>query len=168
VIESDSVLVINCGSSSIKFSVIDHETSSPLIRGSVERIGQENNLYKEHGIRRYGFHGTSHRFVTERAAILLRKPPGECAFVSVHLGNGCSACAVLGGKSIEKTVGAASNKRFNRPQSLTGPRQLIPTSIRHFQMACAKGQENAANSAGVVWAVSWAGGCGDSSGPVAA
>ena len=41
-IKSGNVLVINCGSSSIKFSVIDHETSSHLIRGSVERIGQEN------------------------------------------------------------------------------------------------------------------------------
>lgn len=227
-IKSGNVLVINCGSSSIKFSVIDYETSSHLIRGNVERIGQENaqlkytavdgmnsqslgtvdhegalqsiatvlngrnglqkkllavghrvvhggetfsassqiddqvltaiencnhlaplhnpanllgirtaqrlfpglpqvavfdtafhqtlpqraylyplpyNLYKEHGIRRYGFHGTSHRFVTERAAILLGKSLGECVFVSVHLGNGCSACAVLGGKSVDTTMG---------------------------------------------------------------
>src|SRR5215510_6529546 len=53
------------------------------------------NFYQEHGIRRYGFHGTSHRFVTERAASLLERPLAECAFVSAHLGNGCSACAVL-------------------------------------------------------------------------
>ena len=227
-IESGHVLVINCGSSSIKFSVIDHETSTHVIRGSVERIGQDNaqlkytasqgmgsqslgmadheralqsiaailnetaglqkdlravghrvvhggetfaapsqiddqvlsaiencnhlaplhnpanllgirtaqrlfpdlpqvavfdtafhqtlprraylyavpyNFYEEHGIRRYGFHGTSHRFVTERAAALLGNPLGECAFVSVHLGNGCSACAVLGGKSVDTTMG---------------------------------------------------------------
>ena len=45
-IKSDNVLVINCGSSSIKFSVVDHETSSHLIRGSVERIGQENSCLK--------------------------------------------------------------------------------------------------------------------------
>ena len=63
------------------------------------------NLYKDHAIRRYGFHGTSHRFVTERAASLLERPPGECAFVSAHLGNGCSACAVLGGKSVDTTMG---------------------------------------------------------------
>lgn len=227
-IKSGSVLVINCGSSSIKFSVIDHEMSTHVIRGSIERIGEDDaqlkytaahgmdsqslgavdhekalqsiaailnekarlqkelvavghrvvhggekfsassqiddrvlsviegcnhlaplhnpanvlgirtaqrlfpglpqvavfdtafhqtlprraylyavphDLYKEHGIRRYGFHGTSHRFVTERAADLLGKPLGECAFVSVHLGNGCSACAVLGGKSVETTMG---------------------------------------------------------------
>ena len=63
------------------------------------------NLYKEHGIRRYGFHGTSHRFVTERAASLIGKALTECAFVSVHLGNGCSACAVLGGRSVDTTMG---------------------------------------------------------------
>ena len=45
-IKSGNVLVINCGSSSIRFSVIDHETSSHLIRGSVERIGEENAQLK--------------------------------------------------------------------------------------------------------------------------
>ena len=45
-IKSGNVLVINCGSSSIKFSVIDHETSTHVIRGSVERIGQENSCLK--------------------------------------------------------------------------------------------------------------------------
>jgi acetate kinase len=228
VIKNSSVLVINCGSSSIKFSVIDYETSAHVIHGNVERVGQENgqlnwtaahgnsarelgkvdheaalqsivamlkqtagrqkelvaighrvvhggetfsassqiddqvlsaiencshlaplhnpanlagirtaqrlfpglpqvavfdtafhqtlprraylyavpyNLYTEHSIRRYGFHGTSHRFVTERAAGLLGKPLGECAFVSAHLGNGCSVCAVLGGKSVDTTMG---------------------------------------------------------------
>lgn len=222
------VLVINCGSSSIKFSVVDHETSTHTIRGIVERIGHDGarlkwwtaksegsqllgeadhkgameaiaatlrqkielvgeliaighrvvhggeafsastridervlsaiescnhlaplhnpanllgirsaqhffpglphvavfdtafhhplprraylyavpySLYEDYGIRRYGFHGTSHRFVTERAAALLGKPPAECAFVSAHLGNGCSACAVLGGKSLDTTMG---------------------------------------------------------------
>ncbi|NIO12257.1 MAG: acetate/propionate family kinase [Deltaproteobacteria bacterium] len=62
-------------------------------------------LYEDHKIRRYGFHGTSHRFVTRRAAELLDRPLEECAFVSAHLGNGCSACAVLGGKSVDTTMG---------------------------------------------------------------
>ena len=62
-------------------------------------------LYQEQGIRRYGFHGTSHRFVTERAAAMLGKPLAECAFVSAHLGNGCSACAVRGGRSVDTTMG---------------------------------------------------------------
>jgi acetate kinase len=63
------------------------------------------SLYKDHGIRRYGFHGTSHRYVTQRAAFLLGRRLEECAFVSAHLGNGCSACAVLGGKSVDTTMG---------------------------------------------------------------
>jgi glucose-6-phosphate 1-dehydrogenase len=53
VIKSGSVLAINCGSSSIKFSVIDHETGTHVIRGSIERIGQENAQLKytaAHGI----------------------------------------------------------------------------------------------------------------------
>jgi acetate kinase len=227
-IKSGSVLVINCGSSSIKFSTVDHESSVRVIHGSVERIGEESgklewtaadrtdsqslgavdhqaalqsiaailngttgvgkqlvavghrvvhggeafsestriddrvlaaiescsrlaplhnpanlsgirtaqrlfpgvpqvavfdtafhqtlssraylyalpySLYKDYGVRRYGFHGTSHRFVTERAAALLGKPLQECAFVSLHLGNGCSACAVVRGKSVDTTMG---------------------------------------------------------------
>jgi acetate kinase len=62
-------------------------------------------LYADHGVRRYGFHGTSHRFVTQRAAALLGQPVEECAFVSAHLGNGCSASAVRGGKSVDTTMG---------------------------------------------------------------
>jgi acetate kinase len=62
-------------------------------------------LYKEHAVRRYGFHGTSHRFVTTQAAQILDLPLKDTAFISVHLGNGCSATAVLGGKSIDTTMG---------------------------------------------------------------
>ena len=62
-------------------------------------------LYKEHGIRKYGFHGTSHRYVSEQAAIRLNKTLKETALVTAHLGNGCSATAVLGGKSVDTTMG---------------------------------------------------------------
>lgn len=62
-------------------------------------------LYEKHDVRRYGFHGTSHAYVTQKAAHLLEKPYEECAFVSAHLGNGCSASAVLNGKSIDTTMG---------------------------------------------------------------
>lgn len=62
-------------------------------------------LYEEHGVRRYGFHGTSHRFVSAQAAELLGKPAAECNLVTAHLGNGCSACAVHGGKSVDTTMG---------------------------------------------------------------
>ena len=62
-------------------------------------------LYREHGVRRYGFHGTSHRFVTERAAALLERPVEDLALITAHLGNGCSAAAVLGGRSMDTTMG---------------------------------------------------------------
>jgi len=62
-------------------------------------------LYEQEGIRRYGFHGTSHRYVCNEAAKHLGRPIEELALVSVHLGNGCSAAAVLGGKSVDTTMG---------------------------------------------------------------
>ena len=62
-------------------------------------------LYRKHGVRRYGFHGTSHRYVTAEAAAMLGKPLAECAFVCAHLGNGASVAAVLNGKSVDTSMG---------------------------------------------------------------
>ncbi|MCW8849639.1 MAG: acetate kinase [Melioribacteraceae bacterium] len=62
-------------------------------------------LYKRYKIRRYGFHGTSHRFVSHRAALLLGKPIEELKLVTAHLGNGGSMAAVCNGKSIDTTMG---------------------------------------------------------------
>lgn len=62
-------------------------------------------LYKKYGIRRYGFHGTSHRYVAEKAAGVLRKPLKLLKIITVHLGNGCSMTAVSHGKSIDTTMG---------------------------------------------------------------
>lgn len=62
-------------------------------------------LYETHGIRRYGFHGTSHRYVCTEAARLLGRPIEDLALISAHLGNGCSATAVRGGQSVETTMG---------------------------------------------------------------
>jgi acetate kinase len=62
-------------------------------------------LYAEHRVRRYGFHGTSHRYVAGRAAALLGKPLAETNLISCHLGNGCSMAAVRGGRSIDTTMG---------------------------------------------------------------
>ncbi|GAB2938796.1 acetate kinase [Aquaspirillum soli] len=63
------------------------------------------SLYKEHGVRRYGFHGTSHRYVCQRTAQWLRKPTDEICMISAHLGNGSSACAIVDGKSVDTTMG---------------------------------------------------------------
>lgn len=62
-------------------------------------------LYTKYGIRKYGFHGTSHRFVTKRAAAMLGKPLEELKLVSCHLGNGASICAVDHGESIDTSMG---------------------------------------------------------------
>jgi acetate kinase len=62
-------------------------------------------LYTEQRIRRYGFHGTSHRFVTARAAEMLAVPPEELRCITCHLGNGCSMAAVADGRSVDTTMG---------------------------------------------------------------
>ncbi len=64
-----------------------------------------NELYKEYGIRRYGFHGTSHYFVSREAAKMLNKPIDEASFISVHLGNGASVCAISNGQSVDTSMG---------------------------------------------------------------
>lgn len=61
--------------------------------------------YKRYGIRRYGFHGTSHRFVAAEAASRLGRPLKRLKLVTCHLGNGCSMAAVDGGRSIDTTMG---------------------------------------------------------------
>ena len=65
--------------------------------------------YEEFGVRRYGMHGTSHRFVSQRAAEVLARDAGadprSLKLVVAHLGNGCSATAVLGGRSVDTTMG---------------------------------------------------------------
>jgi acetate kinase len=65
----------------------------------------DTELAEKHGIRRYGFHGTSHAFVTKRAAAHLGRPLSELRIVSLHLGNGASACAVEFGHSTETSMG---------------------------------------------------------------
>ena len=59
----------------------------------------------EHGVRRYGFHGTSYRYVTRRAAEVLGRPLEELRLVVLHLGNGASAAAVEGGRSVDTSMG---------------------------------------------------------------
>lgn len=62
-------------------------------------------LYEELGVRRYGFHGTSHKYVARRAAELLEKAPEDLNIITVHLGNGSSISAVEGGKCIDTSMG---------------------------------------------------------------
>ena len=61
--------------------------------------------YEKHGIRRYGFHGTSHLYVSARAAALLGRPLKELKIVTLHVGNGASAAAISGGESVDTSMG---------------------------------------------------------------
>lgn len=63
------------------------------------------HYYAEHRVRRYGFHGTSHKYVAGKAAELLKKPLETLHLITVHLGNGCSATAVANGKSVDTSMG---------------------------------------------------------------
>jgi acetate kinase len=61
--------------------------------------------YENFRVRRYGFHGTSHRYVAGKAAHLLGKDLADIQLITAHLGNGCSACAIKGGLSVDTTMG---------------------------------------------------------------
>jgi acetate kinase len=61
--------------------------------------------YENHGVRRYGFHGTSHLYVSKRAAVLLGKKPRDCNLITMHIGNGVSHCAIKNGLSVDTSMG---------------------------------------------------------------
>ena len=69
------------------------------------RYALPEELYSQHSVRRYGFHGTSHRFVSNQAGLLMGMEPGHGAWLTAHLGNGCSTCAILDGKSLDTSMG---------------------------------------------------------------
>jgi acetate kinase len=83
------------------FDTAFHQTMPPR----AYRYAVPEEWYTRYGARRYGFHGTSHRFVSERAAALLGRPLAELRLVTAHLGNGCSAAAVRDGVSVDTTMG---------------------------------------------------------------
>ncbi|MCJ8313019.1 MAG: acetate kinase [Saccharospirillaceae bacterium] len=62
------------------------------------------NWYKDYAVRRYGFHGTSHKYVAQQAKTIL-KLDDKHQLITIHLGNGCSACAIKDGKSVDTTMG---------------------------------------------------------------
>ena len=85
------------------FDTSFHQTMEP----SAYLYGLPYVLYQRHGIRRYGFHGTSHRFVSQRLALLMDKDPADpgLRLITCHLGNGCSVAAIRGGRSIDTSMG---------------------------------------------------------------
>lgn len=83
------------------FDTAFHQTMRPM----AYMYALPYELYDEYRIRRYGFHGTSHRYVAERAAEMLARPLEELKIVTCHLGNGSSITAVQYGKSIDTSMG---------------------------------------------------------------
>ncbi len=83
------------------FDTAFHHTMPP----EAYLYGLPYELYEKHRIRRYGFHGTSHQYVSLRAAQFLNRRPNTLRLVSCHLGNGSSLCAVDHGRSVETTMG---------------------------------------------------------------
>ncbi|MGG5872828.1 acetate kinase [Pseudomonas peli] len=69
------------------------------------RYALPEHLYREHGVRRYGFHGTSHRFVSQRAAEMAGLSVNASSWLVAHLGNGCSTCAIVDGQSRDTSMG---------------------------------------------------------------
>ena len=67
--------------------------------------GLQYTLYSRHGIRRYGFHGTSHRFVSDRAAGMMKQPLENLKLITAHLGNGASISAIQNGRSVDTSMG---------------------------------------------------------------
>ena len=83
------------------FDTAFHQTMPP----AAYRYALPQRLYRDHRVRRYGFHGTSHRYVAGEAARFLGLPPEQCNLISLHLGNGASACAIEGGRSVDTSMG---------------------------------------------------------------
>jgi acetate kinase len=83
------------------FDTAFHRTLPP----HAYRYAVPRSWFEEHGVRRFGFHGISHRYVSGRAAALLGRDVDDLHLVTMHLGNGCSACAVREGESVDTTMG---------------------------------------------------------------
>ncbi len=90
-------------------------------------------MYEQKGIRRYGFHGTSHRYVAGRLAQLMGKPIEELKIITCHLGNGSSITAVNGGKVVDTTMGFTPQEGI-----LMGTRSgsVDPTVVTYIQTEC--------------------------------
>ena len=83
------------------FDTAFHQTMPPV----AYTYALPYEYYEKDAVRRYGFHGTSHKYVSQRAAAMLGKPIEELKIVTCHLGNGSSICAVDGGKSVDTSMG---------------------------------------------------------------
>ncbi|WP_431894136.1 acetate kinase [Micromonospora haikouensis] len=96
----------------------------------------DRDTARRHDIRRYGFHGTSHAYVSRRTAELLGRPYDELNTITLHLGNGASACAVQGGRSVATSMGMSPLEGL-----VMGTRSgdLDPTIVFHLRREAGMG-----------------------------
>ncbi|MFC5848519.1 acetate kinase [Deinococcus petrolearius] len=83
------------------FDTAFHQTMPPV----AYRYAVPEAWYRQCGVRRYGFHGTSHAYVAQEAAGMLGRPLEDLNLITAHLGNGSSVCAVAGGRSVDTSMG---------------------------------------------------------------
>ena len=83
------------------FDTAFHQTLPP----AAYLYGLPRALYEKYRIRRYGFHGTSHRYVASKAVELLKRSPENTNLITCHLGNGCSVTAIRNGRSVDTSMG---------------------------------------------------------------
>lgn len=93
------------------------------------RYALPDNWYREHGIRRYGFHSCAHRYATGRVAQLLGRPAEEIRLINCHLGSGTSVCGIRGGKSVE--ISSAFTPQSGTPMS-TRPGDFDPFVLTYL------------------------------------
>jgi acetate kinase len=110
------------------FDTAFHQTMPP--RAYLYAVPYE--WFEQHEVRRYGFHGTSHRYVSQQAVIQLGLDPDDHAVVTAHLGNGCSLAAVRDGKSMDTTMGLTP---LDGVVMGTRSGSIDPSIIAHMQRA---------------------------------
>ena len=97
--------------------------------------GLPYDWYKKEGIRRYGFHGTSHRFVSLKAAEVVKRPLGELEIISCHLGVGASICAIDHGRSVDTSMGMTPSDGLIMPSRAGSLDPAIMIHLmQHYQL----------------------------------
>ncbi|PNW70194.1 hypothetical protein CHLRE_17g709850v5 [Chlamydomonas reinhardtii] len=111
------------------FDTAFHQTMPP----HAYMYGLPYELYEKHKIRRYGFHGTSHKYLVEQAAAMLGKPVSDTNVITCHLGNGSSVAAVRGGQCVDTSMGLTPLEGL-----LMGTRcgDMDPAVVLHIQNQC--------------------------------
>ncbi len=101
--------------------------------------------YEKHGVRRYGFHGTSHLYVSKRAAVMLGKPAKECNIITMHIGNGVSHTAIKNGVSVDTSMGLTPLEGAVMGTRCGDIDPAIPAFIMQLENLSVKDVDNALN-----------------------